>query len=271
MSLPSVIWLYYEIFNFRKKVNLLLYLISSTLCHEDIWGSGGIAPPFLTSALDRFNILPKFDFGDTYFVFIFICSDSLDSVLISGSLLERQLFPLMLRIHHNGGVPNSLPLDFHFITNFVLALSTAVFPVSIQSFPKCISSVLSERQQRCKLLMAIVSTVHWQRQTRPLVRELAPQGQDSNSQTESNIWSWAPDGARHQDRLTDWLTDWLSVGMWLWFWLDVTLVLGFGLRWETLSYFRSFRDHLRVLKLGVFFDDRRGSDCYRRFFGRKVK
>jgi hypothetical protein len=28
-----------------KKVKL-------SLCHEDIWGSGGIAPPFLTSALD---------------------------------------------------------------------------------------------------------------------------------------------------------------------------------------------------------------------------
>jgi hypothetical protein len=29
-----------------KKVNL------SLLCHEDIWESGGIAPPFLTSVLD---------------------------------------------------------------------------------------------------------------------------------------------------------------------------------------------------------------------------
>jgi hypothetical protein len=27
-------------------------LISYALCHEDIWGSGGIAQPFLTSALD---------------------------------------------------------------------------------------------------------------------------------------------------------------------------------------------------------------------------
>jgi hypothetical protein len=25
-----------------------------------------------------------------------------------------------------------------------------------------------------------------------------------NSQIVTNIWSWAPDGARHQDRLTDW-------------------------------------------------------------------
>jgi hypothetical protein len=27
-------------------------LKGSALCHEDIWESGGIAPPFLTSALD---------------------------------------------------------------------------------------------------------------------------------------------------------------------------------------------------------------------------
>jgi hypothetical protein len=34
-----------------KKVNLSLRLINWELCHEDIWGSGGVAPPFLTSAL----------------------------------------------------------------------------------------------------------------------------------------------------------------------------------------------------------------------------
>jgi hypothetical protein len=33
-------------------VKLFLFLISYALCHEDIWGSGGIAPPFLTSAID---------------------------------------------------------------------------------------------------------------------------------------------------------------------------------------------------------------------------
>jgi hypothetical protein len=31
---------------------VFLCLISSALCHEDIWGSEGIASPFLTSALD---------------------------------------------------------------------------------------------------------------------------------------------------------------------------------------------------------------------------
>jgi hypothetical protein len=31
---------------------LLLYLINSAPRHEDIWGSGGIAPPLMTSALD---------------------------------------------------------------------------------------------------------------------------------------------------------------------------------------------------------------------------
>jgi hypothetical protein len=41
------------------------------------------------------------------------------------------------------------------------------------------------------------------RQTRPLVREGAPQKQDCNCQTIINIWSWAPDGVRHQEVLTD--------------------------------------------------------------------
>jgi hypothetical protein len=31
---------------------LSLCLIDQALCHEDIWASGGITPPFLTSALD---------------------------------------------------------------------------------------------------------------------------------------------------------------------------------------------------------------------------
>jgi hypothetical protein len=36
----------------KIKVNLSLCLINQALCHQDIWGSGGIAPPFLTSSLD---------------------------------------------------------------------------------------------------------------------------------------------------------------------------------------------------------------------------
>jgi hypothetical protein len=36
--------------------------------------------------------------------------------------------------------------------------------------------------------------------------------QDRNCQTVINIWSWAPDGARHQDLKTDWP----SVAIWLW-------------------------------------------------------
>jgi hypothetical protein len=51
------------------------------------------------------------------------------------------------------------------------------------------------------------------RQTRPLVREGAPQKQDRNCQIViDNIWSWVPDGARHQDLVTDWP----SIAMWLW-------------------------------------------------------
>jgi hypothetical protein len=59
----------------------------------------------------------------------------------------------------------------------------------------------------------------FKRQTRPLVREGAPYGQDSNFQPKINIWSWAPDGARHQDRQTDWP----SVAKWLWLWLCAIL------------------------------------------------
>jgi hypothetical protein len=36
---------------------------------------------------------------------------------------------------------------------------------------------------------------HIKRQTRPLVREGAPQEQDRNCHKVINIWSWAPDGA----------------------------------------------------------------------------
>jgi hypothetical protein len=58
---------------------------------------------------------------------------------------------------------------------------------------------------------------HIQKTDRPLVREGAPpKKQNRNSQTVKNIWSWAPDGARHQDLLTDWP----SVAIWLWLGLD---------------------------------------------------
>jgi hypothetical protein len=35
-----------------KKAKLSLCLINYTPCHEDVLGSEGVAPPFLTSALD---------------------------------------------------------------------------------------------------------------------------------------------------------------------------------------------------------------------------
>jgi hypothetical protein len=54
----------------------------------------------------------------------------------------------------------------------------------------------------------------YKRQTRPLVREGAPEKQDRNCQKVINIRSWAADGARHQDLLIDWP----SVAIWLWFW-----------------------------------------------------
>jgi hypothetical protein len=47
---------------------------------------------------------------------------------------------------------------------------------------------------------------HIKIQTRPLVREGALQKHDRNCQRVINNWSWAQNGARHQDLLTDWLT-----------------------------------------------------------------
>jgi hypothetical protein len=62
-----------------------------------------------------------------------------------------------------------------------------------------------------KTTMARASSIY-KRQTRPLVRDRTPQKQDRNCKRAINIWSWAPDGARHQDLLIDWP----SVAMWLW-------------------------------------------------------
>jgi hypothetical protein len=39
--------------NIYYKVKLALCLIYLAPCHEDNWGSGGVGPPFLTSALDK--------------------------------------------------------------------------------------------------------------------------------------------------------------------------------------------------------------------------
>jgi hypothetical protein len=47
-----------------------------------------------------------------------------------------------------------------------------------------------------------------------------PTKQDRNCQTVINIWSLVPDGARHQDLLTDWP----SVAMWLWLDFDLRRV-----------------------------------------------
>jgi hypothetical protein len=75
------------------------------------------------------------------------------------------------------------------------------------------SRVLKDSDPR-KTALARVSTIY-KRQTRPLVREGVPWKQDPNCRRLINICSWAPDGAPHQDLLTDWA----SLAMWLWLWL----------------------------------------------------
>jgi hypothetical protein len=53
-----------------------------------------------------------------------------------------------------------------------------------------------------KIALTRTSSIY-KRQTRPLVREGAPQKPDRNCQTVINIWSWAPVGTRHQDFVID--------------------------------------------------------------------
>jgi hypothetical protein len=36
----------------QRKVKLSLRLVNKALCHDDVWGSEGTAPPFLTTASD---------------------------------------------------------------------------------------------------------------------------------------------------------------------------------------------------------------------------
>jgi hypothetical protein len=68
-----------------------------------------------------------------------------------------------------------------------------------------------------KTTLARASSIY-KRQTSPLVGEGAQEKQDRNSQIVINIWSWTPDGARHQDLLIDWPS--VAMQLWLWFWLE---------------------------------------------------
>jgi hypothetical protein len=100
-------------------------------------------------------------------------------------------------------------------------------------------------------------TVTDRRQTRPLVRDCAPQRQHSNLQTENNIWSQVLEWMWHQDILTDWS----SVVTWLWLWIsslctnvtskyeDLALQVG-SLRWDSKIWPCVLRDFdLRVTAL----------------------
>jgi hypothetical protein len=69
----------------------------------------------------------------------------------------------------------------------------------------------ASRRRRRKEKSQIWDSKIRSRVPRALVREGASQKQDLNCQIVIYIWSWAPDGARHKDLLTDWP----SVAMWL--------------------------------------------------------
>jgi hypothetical protein len=76
-----------------------------------------------------------------------------------------------------------------------------------------------------------------------------PQKQDRNCQTVINIWSWAPDGARHQDLLIDWP----SVAMWLWLWLREENIRGLNLAVVKLTTVQVTRQPLqqKICKIGM--------------------
>jgi hypothetical protein len=99
------------------------------------------------------------------------------------------------------------------------------------------SQVPRDSDPRMTALARASST--YERQTSPLVREGAPRKQERNCQTEINILSWAPDGARYQDLLNDWP----SVALWLWLWLWMSEIKK---RTEKRSKDRSEARHQRV-------------------------
>jgi hypothetical protein len=78
------------------------------------------------------------------------------------------------------------------------------------------SQIWDSHSNRRKTKLARASSIY-KRQTRLLVREGAPQQCVGNCRRKINIWSWAPDGARHQNLLIDWSS--VAMCSWLWFWL----------------------------------------------------
>jgi hypothetical protein len=73
-----------------------------------------------------------------------------------------------------------------------------------------------------------------------------PTKQDHNCQIVIYIWTWAPDGTRHQDLLTDWP----SVAMWLWLWEESVAARS----WESSveeGFFSCCRELGRVLEMAA--------------------
>jgi hypothetical protein len=77
-------------------------------------------------------------------------------------------------------------------------------------------------RRRSALTLEINSGDSDKRQIRPPIRKSAPHEQDSNCQTGTNVWSWAPRRSS-TPRQSDWLTDWPSVTMSLWLWLGESI------------------------------------------------
>jgi hypothetical protein len=87
-----------------------------------------------------------------------------------------------------------------------------------------------------KTMLARTSSIY-KRQTRPIDRVGAPEKQDHNCQSVISIWSWAQDGARHQDLLIDWP----SVAIWLWLWLWQWVHL-WAIRWTVKTWAQKLKN-----------------------------
>jgi hypothetical protein len=81
-----------------------------------------------------------------------------------------------------------------------------------------------------------------------------PTSTTRNCQTVPNIWSWAPEGARHQD----WLTDWPSVVTGLWLWLYTYEILLYNSTITTwLSNFDVISDKFNLDSIYIIFPRKR--------------
>jgi hypothetical protein len=92
---------------------------------------------------------------------------------------------------------------YNWATLFLGDINTGTWPSRLGEFPIWDSKIWSwvSLDSNPTMIALARASSSCKRQTRPLVREDAPHQQTRNCLTVLKIWSWAPDGARHEDRL----------------------------------------------------------------------